>query len=100
MKTEKQRSLASKAVRGHRPVCRLSICLAASLHIKTDGLSRVDPDQLRNVAGHPDYAEPMKQLIVQLMTKLKATRDPRVLGKGDEIFDLTPYFGGPPKFRK
>ena len=61
---------------------------------------RVDPDQLRNVAGHPDYAEPMKKLIVQLMTKLKATRDPRVLGKGDEIFDLTPYFGGPPKFRK
>ena len=29
---------------------------------------RVDPDQLRNVAGHPDYAEPMKKLIVQLMT--------------------------------
>jgi hypothetical protein len=54
---------------------------------------RKDPDQLNNVAGQPKYAKEKNKLVAALMTELKATKDPRVLGKGD-IFDTYPYYGG------
>jgi arylsulfatase A-like enzyme len=55
-----------------------------------------DPDQLDNVAGEPKYARAKKELGDLLTVKLKATKDPRVLGKGD-AFDNYPYYGGLPK---
>jgi hypothetical protein len=33
------------------------------------------------------------KLAAALMTELKATKDPRILGKGD-AFDKYPYYGG------
>ncbi len=59
---------------------------------------RSDPGQLTNVASEPRYAETLKQLVAQLTRELKATNDPRALGKGDETFDPVPYLGGAPKF--
>ncbi len=52
-----------------------------------------DPAQMNNVAGRPEYTETQKKLAAVLMAELKATQDPRVLGKGD-IFDEYPYYGG------
>jgi len=52
-----------------------------------------DPAQMNNVAGQPEYAETRKKLSAALMAQLKATQDPRVLGKGD-VFDQYPYYGG------
>jgi len=51
-----------------------------------------DPDQLHNVAADPAYAAARKKLAAQLMAELRATADPRVLGKGD-LFDAYPYGG-------
>jgi arylsulfatase A-like enzyme len=55
-----------------------------------------DPAQLNNVAGQPKYARTKKKLVTALMSELKATKDPRVLGEGD-LFDQYPYYGGLPK---
>lgn len=52
-----------------------------------------DPEQVNNVAGQSEYTEIQKKLAAALMAELKATQDPRVLGKGD-IFDKYPYYGG------
>jgi uncharacterized sulfatase len=52
-----------------------------------------DPDQLNNVAGKSEYAEVKDKLASILLTELKTTKDPRVLGKGD-LFDQYPYYGG------
>ncbi len=52
-----------------------------------------DPAQLNNVAGQSDYAAVKNKLAADLMAELKATKDPRVLGKGD-AFDKYPYYGG------
>ena len=57
---------------------------------------RKDPDQLNNVAGQPEYAKEKSKLAADLMAKLKATKDPRVLGKGD-AFDRYPYYGSIPR---
>ncbi len=51
-----------------------------------------DPNQLENVAGRPEYAEVRDKLRTELMTKLKASGDPRALGNGD-VFDAYPYYG-------
>ncbi len=56
---------------------------------------RKDPDQLNNVAGEAQYSKVKKKLAETLMSELKATKDPRVLGKGD-VFDKYPYYGGMP----
>ena len=53
---------------------------------------RKDPDQLNNVADKPEYARVKSKLAAALMSELKATKDPRVLGKGD-LFDNYPYYG-------
>jgi N-sulfoglucosamine sulfohydrolase len=54
-----------------------------------------DPAQLNNVAALPEYAKVKNKLAVALMAELKATKDPRVLDKGD-IFDTYPYYGSMP----
>ena len=54
---------------------------------------RKDPDQLNNVADKPEYARTKSKLAAALMAELKATKDPRVLGRGD-VFDNYPYYGG------
>ncbi len=54
---------------------------------------RKDPDQLNNVAGKTEYAMVKTRLAADLLTELKTTRDPRVLGRGD-VFDKYPYYGG------
>jgi len=59
-----------------------------------------DPDQLHNVAGEAAYADARADLARRLMDELKATGDPRALGKGD-VFATYPYYGSvkkrPPK---
>jgi hypothetical protein len=57
-----------------------------------------DPDQLHNIAGSPESAEVLNQLKDTLESTLKASLDPRVLGKGAEAFDRPKYLGGAPKF--
>jgi len=54
---------------------------------------RKDPAQLNNVAERAEYAAVKSKLAAALMAELKATKDPRVLGKGD-AFDKYPYYGG------
>ncbi len=54
---------------------------------------RKDPDQINNVAENPDYDVTKRKLAAALMAHLKATKDPRALGKG-KIFDTYPYYGG------
>jgi hypothetical protein len=54
---------------------------------------RKDPDQLNNVAGQSEYTKIKSKLAVALMSELKATKDPHVLGEGD-LFDKYPYYGG------
>lgn len=54
-----------------------------------------DPDQLNNVADQAEYARVKSELAAALMAELKATKDLRVLGKGD-AFDKYPYYGGMP----
>ena len=54
---------------------------------------RKDPGQLDNVAGKAEYAAVLKRLGKELTAELKATGDPRILGKGD-VFDKYPYYGG------
>ena len=44
-----------------------------------------DPYQLSNVATRLQYAEAKQALEDQLMAKLKATLDPRVVGDGDQF---------------
>ena len=49
-----------------------------------------DPDQLKNVAGQPQFAAAQKQLHGRLMSELKRTGDPRVSGDGS-TFDKPPF---------
>ncbi|MHC4173138.1 MAG: sulfatase family protein [Planctomycetota bacterium] len=54
---------------------------------------RKEPSQLNNLADQAKYAAVKSRLAATLMAKLRATKDPRVLGKGD-AFDTYPYYGG------
>jgi len=56
---------------------------------------RKDSGQLNNVAERAEYAKVKSELAAVLMAELKATKDPRVLGRGD-AFDKYPYYGGMP----
>lgn len=60
---------------------------------------RKDPHQLRNVASDPAYADDRRESEASLLTKLKASGDPRILGDGD-AFDTYPYYGGGRQNRK
>lgn len=54
---------------------------------------RKDPGELHNLADQAEYAKVKNKLAAALMAELTATKDPRVLGKG-EAFDKYPYYGG------
>ena len=56
-----------------------------------------DSGQVHNLAGNLKYADTLKKLLANLEAELKATKDPRAFGKGDETFDPIPYLGGVPK---
>jgi uncharacterized sulfatase len=51
-----------------------------------------DPDQMRNVADDPAYAERKAALSAQLLAELQRTADPRVTGDGT-TFDRPPFAG-------
>jgi len=51
-----------------------------------------DPGQLENLADRPKYESVLKKMKSQLMGKLEATGDPRVIG-GPVIWDHLPYYG-------
>lgn len=53
---------------------------------------KTDPDQLKNVAADPAYAEILKKLSTALMAELKASGDPRLVG-GAERIDTYRYYG-------
>jgi len=55
-----------------------------------------DPDQLRNVAGNPEYAKIKQQLAKQLTARLKAAGDPRETEQ-PVGFDEYRYLGGAPR---
>jgi len=42
---------------------------------------RQDPDQMRNVAGQPAYADEQRRLSAGLLQRLRETGDPRALGQ-------------------
>jgi uncharacterized sulfatase len=56
-----------------------------------------DPAQIRNVAQESRYAGILRKLRSQLVDYLHKTRDPRVIGGGEE-FDRYP-FTGPPRYQ-
>jgi len=49
-----------------------------------------DPDQVNNVAANPDHAEDLNRLQNRMMSILRETGDPRVIGDGT-AFDKMPY---------
>ncbi|MFO7933480.1 MAG: sulfatase [Bacteroidales bacterium] len=57
---------------------------------------RVDPEQLVNVAGEPEYAGIREELSARLTEQLQRTGDPRLLG-GAELFDTVTYYGMGPR---
>lgn len=46
---------------------------------------RDDPFNVRNLAGAPSHEQARKELRARLETHLRRTRDPRILGKGEEL---------------
>jgi hypothetical protein len=48
---------------------------------------------MTNVAAEASYAEAVKRLDAQLMAELKASSDPRALGRGEEFDRYTWYQG-------
>lgn len=62
-----------------------------------------DPDQINNVAADPDYAKVLRRLTNHMMSELRETGDPRVVGDGS-TFDRKPFvdpaFVPPPKKKK
>ena len=52
-----------------------------------------DPDQLHNLAGMPKHREVLQVLWSKLRSELVATKDPRVIGGGEQ-FDRYPHYGG------
>lgn len=56
-----------------------------------------DPEQLWNVAYEARYSSVLKQLLKRMNDGLKASDDPRMAGRGQEVFDDTKYLGGAPK---
>jgi uncharacterized sulfatase len=58
-----------------------------------------DPDQVKNVAGDPAYAEKRKELADQLLGKLKEAGDPRVVEE-DCRFERSPFTDGEPPRRR
>ena len=59
---------------------------------------KADPDELHNVADVEKYRAAKEELSMRLMTELGETRDPRVVGGGEQ-FDEYPYYGSIPQWR-
>ncbi len=59
---------------------------------------RIDPDQTKNVANEPAFAEAKKKMETQLMDLLKKEHDPRV--SDDVIFEKSPFTDGSGKEKK
>ena len=57
---------------------------------------RADPDEVKNVAGEPKYAEARKQLAVQLDKILTDAGDPRLVEK-EPRFEKPPFTNPQPK---
>jgi arylsulfatase A-like enzyme len=57
---------------------------------------RKDPDQLRNVAGRPEYESERARLAAMLEKWRRDTADPRVM-RDDDRWDKFPYYGNPGK---
>ena len=55
-----------------------------------------DPDQVRNLAGQPQYRDVQRRLRSELDAWLRETGDPRMAGD-DDRWDRFPYFGQPAK---
>lgn len=53
-----------------------------------------DPDQLKNLAGDPQYAAVLQEMDEALMKQLREEHDPRVVGGGDN-FDSYPFYCDP-----
>ena len=53
-----------------------------------------DPDCMNNQAGKPEFRKVQKQLSRKLITRLKATRDPREVGSNPEIWETYPRVNG------
>jgi arylsulfatase A-like enzyme len=55
-----------------------------------------DPDQVRNLAGQPQYRDVQRRLRAELDAWLRETGDPRMAGD-DDRWDRFPYYGQPVK---
>jgi arylsulfatase A-like enzyme len=53
-----------------------------------------DPFQVVNIANNPKFKDIRLKMNQQLLSELKRTKDPRVLGDG-QTFEKPPYAGGP-----
>jgi N-sulfoglucosamine sulfohydrolase len=53
---------------------------------------RKDPDQVRNVAADPAYADAKRAMAERLMKVLRDTNDPRLT----DAYERPPYYLGPP----
>lgn len=51
-----------------------------------------DPFNMRNVAGRPEYAAVKKELSARLDAYLRRTRDPRAVGRGQELDEVMRRF--------
>ena len=64
---------------------------------------KIDPDQVNNVAADSGYSKVLRELTDRLMSELRETGDPRVVGDGN-MFDRKPFvdpmFVPPPRQRK
>jgi uncharacterized sulfatase len=58
-----------------------------------------DPDQVRNVAADPAYAQQKEQLSQRLIARLTEAADPRVTD-GGQTFDRPPFTDVPPQAAK
>jgi arylsulfatase A-like enzyme len=58
---------------------------------------RNDPNEQKNLAYNPEYADVLHKLSRQMNEELKATGDPRIVG-GGEKFDTYRYTGGAPQY--
>lgn len=57
-----------------------------------------DPDQIVNVADHPEYAAKKRELSAELMTRLEAAGDPRLTA--DPVFEHAPFTNSEPSPKK
>ena len=57
---------------------------------------KADPHCMENLADKAEYAELKESLWKELREELERTDDPRIQGRGDEVFENREYVGGAP----